>query len=144
MSNQALDTQGTKLYIGDTGSPESFQLITERVRIGGPNESRPRRDVTDLDSTRREYKGGLRDSGEMELGLFYIPANAVHAILRNAFNETDATLRVKRFRLEFTDDAGTYWDFDGEVIGWQSTFEVDSDVNVTITISITGDITEGS
>lgn len=140
MSNQALDTQGTKLYLEDNGSPTNRALISERVKIGGPNETRPRRDVTDLDSTRREYKGGLRDSGEMQLELFYIPSNAVHVRLRAAFNETDATLRIKQWELEFTD--GTTWRFDGEVTGWSQNFDVDSDVKATLVIVPSGEITE--
>lgn len=140
MSTNALDTQGTKLYIEDLGSPTDRALISERIRIGGPNETRPRRDVTDLDSTRREYKGGLRDSGEIQLDLFYIPSNAVHVRLRAAFNETSAALRQKQWELEFTD--GTKWRFQGEVTGWSQNFEVDNDVKATLTIVPSGDISE--
>ena len=138
MSTSALDTQLTKLYLEDIGSPDNRALISERVRIGGPNETRPRRDVTDLDSTRREYKGGLRDSGEMQLDIFYIPSNAVHVRLRDAFNAT--TSRQRQWELEFTD--GTLWRFQGEVTGWSQNFEVDSDVKATLTIVPSGDITE--
>jgi hypothetical protein len=140
MSNSALDTQGTLLYIEDIGSPPDRALVAERVRIGGPNETRPRRDVTDLDSTRREYKGGLRDSGEMQVDIFYIPSNAVHERLRAAFNENDSDLRPRQWELAFSD--GTTWRFEGEVTGWSQNFEVDSDVRATLTIVPTGEITE--
>lgn len=140
MSTAALDTQGTKLYIEDIGSPANRALVTERLRIGGPNETRPRRDVTDLDSTRREYKGGLRDTGEMQLDLFYIPSDTVHTRLRAAFNENAAALRQRQWELEYTD--GTTWRFQGEVTGWSQNFEVDSDVKATLTIVPSGDITE--
>jgi hypothetical protein len=142
MSTNALDTQGTKLYIESTGSPEDRALITERVKITGPNETRPRRDVTDLDSTRREYKGGLRDSGEIQLEIFYVPSDAVHVRLRAAFNETDSTLRQQQWELGFTD--GTTWRFRGEVSGWSQNFDVDSDVKATLTIIPSGDITEAT
>lgn len=140
MSNSALDTQGTLLYIEDITSPTDRAAVSERVSIGGPNETRPKRDVTDLDSTRREYKGGLRDSGEMSLELFYVPSDAVHVRLRAAFNETDAALRLRQWELVFTD--GTTWRFQGEVTGWSQSFAVDSDVKATLTIVPSGDITE--
>jgi hypothetical protein len=140
MSTNALDTQGTKLYIEDLGSPTDRALITERVKIGGPNETRPRRDVTDLDSTRREFKGGLRDSGEMTLEIFYVPSDSVHIRLRNAFNQNVAALRQQQWELEFTD--GSTWRFQGEVTGWSQNFDVDSDVKATLTIVPSGDITE--
>lgn len=142
MSNNALDTQGTLLYIEDIGSPNNRATVSERVSIGGPNETRPKRDVSDLDSLRREYKGGLRDSGEMSLELFYIPSNAVHIRLRGAFNENDSTLRARQWELVFTD--GTTWRFQGEVTGWSQSFAVDSDVKATLTIVPSGDITETS
>jgi hypothetical protein len=138
MSNQALDTQGTKLYIEDLGSPNNRALVLERIKIGGPNETRPRRDVTDLDSTRREYKGGLRDSGEMSMEIFYIPSDASHIRLRAAFNATAS--RSKQWELQFVD--GTKWRFQGEVTGWSQNFDVDSDVKATLTIVPSGDITE--
>jgi hypothetical protein len=140
MSGNALDTQGTSLYLEDVGSPPNRALVSERVRIGGPNETRPRRDVTDLDSTRREFKGGLRDTGEMQLDIFYIPTNAVHIRLRAAFNESTASLRARQWELLFTD--GTTWRFQGEVTGWSQNFEVDSDVKATLTIVPSGAITE--
>ena len=112
-------------------------MITERTQIDGPNETRPQRDVTDLDSTRREFKGGLADSGEGKLRFFYIPTNAVHKIVRAAFTGNIE----KQWMLEYSD--GTTWEFNGSITGWKNgPFDVDSDVNVEVTIKISGDITE--
>jgi hypothetical protein len=140
MSSSALNSQGTLLYIEDTGSPTNRALVNERIRIGGPNETRPRRDVTDLDSTRREFKGGLRDTGEMQLEMFYIPTSAVHIRLRAAFNETVSANRPRQWELQFTD--GTKWRFQGEVTGWSQNFEIDNDVKAVLTIVPSGAITE--
>lgn len=140
MSSSALDTQGTKIYIEDVGSPTNRAQVTENAKINGPNETRPRRDVTDLDSTRHEYKGGLADSGEISMEIFYLPTNAVHIRLRNAFNENAASLRARQWELYFSN--GTKWRFQGEVTGWSQNFDVDSDVKATLTIVPTGAITE--
>jgi hypothetical protein len=140
MSTSAIPTQGTKIYVGDTGSPEAFQAIPEVRTIGGPSENRPTRDVTDLDSDAREFKLSLKDAGEVSLGMFYIPANAVHASLRSAFDAGT----LKSFRIEFVDSAGTYYDFDAYVISWAPSIEVDSDVTLEIGLKITGDIVVGS
>ena len=140
MSNAALDTQGTKLYLSQ-GSPTSFALITERVTIGAFAETRPRRDVTDLDSLRREYKGGLRDSPEMPLRIFYLPSDTQHAALRDLFNEDDQDARLAEFKLEFTD--GTIWIFDAEVSGWTtSEIAVDGDITADVSLLVTGEILE--
>lgn len=140
MSTNAIPAQGTNFYIGDVGSPEGFVAVPEVRTIGGPNEARSTRDVTDLDSSAREFKLNLKDAGEVTLGIFYIPTNAAHAALRNSFN--NGTLR--RFRLEYADSIATYHDFSAYVTGWARTIDVDSDVTADVTLKITGDITEGS
>lgn len=140
MSNNALPTQGTKIYMGDVGSPETFVAIAEVRTIAGPNEQRGTRNVTDLDSTAHEKRLNLKDAGDLTLGIFYIPSNVQHLAMRAAFNAGT----LKRFRVEYEDTNASYEDFSAYITGWSRNFDTDSDVTADVTLTITGDITEGS
>jgi hypothetical protein len=137
MSTSAVQSQGTKLRVSADGSPPSFSDIPELRTIGGPDGSAPTIDVTDLDSTAREYILGLKDEGQLQCGFMYRPSNTVHRTLRNAFSNRT----LMQFQLDFADDA-TRWEFDGYVTGFPVSFGVDTVVEGTLTIKITGAIAE--
>jgi hypothetical protein len=138
MSTSAIEAQGTKFYVSQTGSPPSFSAIPEIRSIGGPDGSAPTIDVTDLDSTAREYKLGLKDEGAFSLGIMYRPDNAVHQTLRDAWGDRTEL----QFRIDFTDDGTTRWEFNGFVTGFSQTAAVDTVVEATVGIKITGAISE--
>lgn len=138
MSSNAILAQGTKFAVSVDGSPPSFSDIPEIRTIGGPDGSAPTIDVTDLDSTAREYVLGLKDEGAFSLGIMYIPANAVHAQLRSAW----ANRTRLAFRVTFTDTGTTVWEFDGFVTGFSQQAAVDTVVEATVGIKITGAIYE--
>lgn len=137
MSSNAVEAQGTKVRVSADGSPPSFSDIPELRTIGGPDGSAPTIDVTDLDSTAREYILGLKDEGQIQLGFMYRPSNAVHAQLRDAWSDRTQL----RFQIDFSDDT-TRWEFDGFVTGMPITAGVDTVVEGTCTIKITGAIEE--
>lgn len=140
MSTSAMKGHGTTLYIEDLASPTQRALVTERVRFT-TSESRNNHDVTDMDSTRREYKAGIADSGEMQLEIWFLPTNSTHARLRNAFNENTASLRARQFEIGWT--SGNTWRFQAEVSKFDvSGMEVDGEIKATLTLRITGNITE--
>ena len=81
---------------------------------------------------------GLRDEGSVTLGMMFIPANAVHAGLR-----TDRANRTERnFRITFTDSPATVWSFAAYVQGLSVSNEVDGTTNASVTLRISGAITE--
>jgi predicted secreted protein len=138
MSTDAILAQGTKFAVSANESPPTFSDIPEIKTIGGPDGSAPTIDVTDLDSTAREYKLGLKDEGSFSLGIMYIPANAVHTQLRDAW----ADRTELRFRVTFTDTGTTVWEFNGFVTGFAQNAAVDTVVEATVGIKITGAIYE--
>jgi hypothetical protein len=138
MSSNALESQGMVLKRGDGGSPETFTAIPEITSISGPGGSAPIIDTTDLDSTAREKRLGLADEGQVSLDINYIPANAVHAGLRS-----DRANRSERnFQLIFTDSPATTWSFAAFVPGFQINNEVDGVTKASVTLEVTGAITE--
>jgi predicted secreted protein len=139
MSTLALSAQGMTLAMSAVGSPEAFVVIPEINSISGPTGQANEIDATDLSSTAKEYKIGLKDHGEMSLDMFYIPDNSTHALVRAAF--ADGVVRL--FRLTFTDTApAKIWEFQGYVKGFSIAAGVDQILTVTVPIRVTGDITE--
>ena len=138
MSSNALESQGMTIARGDGASPESFTTIPEVRAISGPDGSANQIDTTDLSSSAKEFRMGLRDEGSVTLDMMFIPANAVHAGLR-----TDRANRTERtFRLTFTDSPPTVWEFSAYVQGLSISNEVDSTTDATVTLLITGGVEE--
>jgi hypothetical protein len=139
MSSQALEAQGMELRIGNGGSPETFAAIPEIKTFSGPGGSATVIDVTDLSSAAKEKRMGLADEGQLSFTINYIPTNQQHADLR----EARATRAETSFKLVFTDDSpSTNWDFSGFVTGFSVSGAVDGVVEATVTIEITGAISE--
>lgn len=139
MSTGAYDAQGTKFYVGDTGSPGPSAAVTEIKSIKPPQGKRSWKDRTDLDSTAREGKPGLIDWGEMTLSLFWTPEDAVHGVLKAAFlNNTK-----KGFSLDFNAVmTGVHWDFSGYVTAFgQPSIDEDGDQMIDVTLHVDGAIT---
>lgn len=138
MSSNAILAQGTKFAVSADVSPPSWSDIPEISTLGGPDGSSPTIDVTDLDSTGREYLVGLKDEGSFALGINYIMTNAVHMTLRAAW----ANRTKLRFRITWPDTGTTVWEFSGYITGFAGDAGVDQAVTAQVTIKITGSIYE--
>jgi hypothetical protein len=136
MSDIAIESQGTNIYVGATGSPADYALIPEVRSIGGPDGQANMIDTTDLASTAKEFRPGLKDEGQIRLGIFYVPTNTVHQTLRSAYSARTQ----KQFKIVYTD--GEIWEFDGYVTGFSVNNEVDNVTRGDVTIKITGAIRE--
>lgn len=139
MSSNALEAQGTELYIGDSASPVAYSLIPEAKNFSGPGGSASIIDVSDLSSTAKEKRMGLADEGQLQFTLNYIPKNAVHASLRTA----RANRALTPFKMVFTDASpSTTWTFDGYVTAFPVSGAVDGSLEGNVTIEISGSILE--
>jgi hypothetical protein len=140
MSTAALEAQGMLLQIGNGASPtESFASISEIKTFSGPGGSASVIDVTDLSSVAKEKRLGLADEGQLSFTINYIPKNTQHTLLRT--NRDNRTLT--NFKLKFTDSSPvSTWSFAAYVQGFSVSGAVDAVVEATITLEITGAITE--
>lgn len=139
MSANALESQGMLFKRGDGASPEVFSAIPEVMTFAGPSGSASVIDVTDLSSAAKEKRMGLKDEGQVTFNINYLPSDTVHAGLRS--DRSNRTLR--NFQIIFTDDSpATQWDFAGYVTGFAVSGGVDGVVQASVTIEISGDITE--
>lgn len=139
MSSNALEAQGMLIKIGNGASPQVFTTISEIKTFSGPTGSAAVIDVTDLSSTAKEKRMGLADEGQLSFTINYIPDNTQHALLRTrraSREETD-------FKMVFTDDSpSTTWSFSAFVTGFAVSGAVDNVVEATVTLEITGSITQ--
>ncbi len=138
MSSSALKSQGMTIGIGDAASPEVFTSITEVNSIDGPGGQANEIDVTDLDSTGKEFILGLQDEGDISLDINYIPANTQHALLR----ARRASGAIGNFRISFTDSPITTWTFAALVKGFSISNAVDGKTAGSVTLRVSGSVTE--
>lgn len=133
------EAQGVILRVDDdSGSPSNFLAVGNISGISGPSGSASEIDVTDLDSTAREFLMGLPDEGELSLDLFWAPGTQVHDLLFNARKNRTK----KNFHLELTDSPTTIYNFEGFVTGLALAANVDEAVTAGLTIRITGPVTK--
>lgn len=139
MSSNAIDAQGIVIARGSgTGSPETFATIPEVKTFNGPGGSASVIDVTSLQSTAKEKRMGLQDEGQLTFTINYVPGDTVHAGLR----ADRANMTQRNFKITFTDDPATVWTFAAYVTGFAISGSVDGVVEASVTLEITGSITE--
>lgn len=137
MSVNALPSQGTLLKIG-SGSPTAYNTIPEVISFNGPGGAGQVIDSTDLSSTAIEKVMGLPDEGQLSFEINYLPTNTYHAALRTARANQTAT----PFKIVFPDTGETEWTFTGFVTNFTISLGVNSQVKASVTIEISGAITE--
>lgn len=137
MSVNALKSQGVVLKRGDGATPtEAFTTITDLTGISGVDGgSNTEIDVTDLNSTAREFILGLKDGGSATLTGFLNTASTELMGLR-----TDrANSTIRNFKLELTEGTPTVISFSAIVTAFTIDCQVDSAISLSITLRITGD-----
>lgn len=137
MSDNAISAQGTTIKIG-SGSPTTYNTIPEISTFNGPGGNASVIDVTDLSSTAKEKLVGLRDEGQLSFEMNYIPDNTYHAALRTA----RANKALTPFKISFVDTGTTEWTFNAYVLGFVISGGVDAPYKASVTLEITGAITE--
>jgi hypothetical protein len=124
-------------------SPTSAALnvivpIEEMTDFDGPGGSNSEIDVTSLDSTSREFRNGLRDSGEVQIEMNFVPNAPGHIYLRRRQAVTNVPTA---FVLTLTDSPATTASFDAFVREFKINGAVDDKVSASCTLRVTGDVT---
>lgn len=138
MSSSALDSQGMLIQVGTSASPIIWSTVTEVSDISGPGGQAAEVDVTDLSSTAKEFRMGLQDEGQISLSMFWIPSQATHSTLRTA----RANQTLTNFQIIFTDSPQTIWRFTAFVLGLEINNSVDAATTATVTLRVSGSVTE--
>ena len=133
MSN--IDAQLTTIAVGDAASPEVFTTIIQVTAIDGPDGSATEIDASNLSSTAKEFKVGLKDEGQVTLSINYDPDNAQHEILRAALGGTAS----KNYVITMSDGSpATTFSFAAFVMAFTPSYAVDGIVTASVTLRITG------
>lgn len=75
---------GSSLKLSDGASPEVYTTIAEVLRCGPIGYTTPEVDVTNLDSTAKEYITGLKDGNQVEFECNWLAGNTQQNALRDA------------------------------------------------------------
>jgi hypothetical protein len=99
--SSVLNSQGVEFYWSNTTaySTASTCLVGEVTDFSGPGGQAAVIDVTHLGSTAREKRIGIRDEGQMTLGVNFVPADVAQAVLRS----DRATRTMKKCVIKFND-----------------------------------------
>ena len=132
-------TQGTYIKHSDTSSPSSFAKIEKVFTINGPDGTAQPIDDTDLESTGREYIGGLADYGNVALECGFL-AGTEQMKLKTMY-DTGAT---EIFQIFVPTDAtrATFqcFQFSASVSKWQLGAAVNDKQKLSVTLKVSGTV----
>jgi predicted secreted protein len=135
---------GTLLKRRISTSPDVYQLVAERVSLGGPSMSRDTPDVTHMDSPNgwREFLPGLKDGGEIPIEGNFVPDDPSHNVATGLLSEFYNDMRG-HWRIEFplTGSPAIFWEFDGILSGFDTDMPVDDKLSFTATVKLSGEPT---
>lgn len=75
---------GATLQLGSGASPQVYTTIAEVLRCGPIGSTNPEVDVTNLDSTAKEYIAGLADGNTVEFDMNWVAGNTQQESLRTS------------------------------------------------------------
>ena len=129
---------GTILAV-DFADSASFTTVAQRAIIDWSRGSTSTIEVSHLDSTRKEYIGGLPDSGTISFDIWFDPDNSTH----DALEDWHAASVEHDCRLTLTDSTPTTYTFAGILTDFSTNgMEPEAAIKASITIQITGATTK--
>lgn len=137
---------GGEFWLSSDNTTGNLVEMVEVVSFGLPNDQADEVDVTHLKSPdrRKEYILGLKDGGEVQVSLNYVPGSATDIAIRDAKDGQD----VRAVRFIVPDQSGDpAWQIDAFALvrGYERGPVAAGDkVAATITLRITGAQTEGA
>jgi hypothetical protein len=142
MSSGAKRAIGTKLKLGNGGSPESFAAVPEITSLSLGGTKVDIIDTTNMDSPAdavtglifREKLGGLADGGEVSFSMNFLPTSTAQIAFRAAI---DGLLHNFQIVLPAGAGGGTF-SFAGFVSGFDNDFAIDKQLTASGKITISG------
>lgn len=128
-------TQGTLIQIGSAASPQTFtENVANVTGISGIGGEASEIDITNFDSTFKEYLMGLKDGGSVTLEINFDTNNTTQRTLWTLhINQT-----TRQFRWLFVN--GDYLEFNAFVKSFQFNGAPDDVVKASLTLRVTGPI----
>jgi hypothetical protein len=138
MSN-VLNSQGVEFYwsTSTAASTVSGCLIGEVTDFSGPGGQAAVIDVTHMGSTAREKRIGIRDEGQMTLGVNFVPSDTAQVALRS----DRATRTMRKCVIKFNDASSNYAIFEAFCSGFSISGGVDQKVGGQVVLEIANAVT---
>ena len=134
--SDAIETQGFLVNIGNGDSPLTYTEVKEVKTFTAFDGAAAEIDITNLQSTAKEFIMGLQDNGNMSLDLNYLSADPGQVLVRAA----KASRVLQDWQLTFSD--ATTATFQGFVTTAPRSGGVDAAVETSFTIRITGAVVD--
>lgn len=140
MASTAIQSQGTKLLVRNHATTPAFVEVGNVVSMSGiAGGSASDIDVTNLQSTAKEYLLGLVDEGEVSISLHY----NIEDVGQDELAYLRANAKLGSFKIEIPVGAETVtFAFNASVKQFSKDVGVDSVVSSTVTLKVSGSVTE--
>lgn len=132
-------TQGTKLQLAGTASPITYTSMANVTSISGLGGQKGDIEITNFDSTAKEFLTGLEDPGQVQVEINYSPDDATQDTLWGL--KDSGELRTWRIKLSGA-SPNPYFQFTATVQQFQVNFQTDDVVRATVTLRVSGSITK--
>jgi len=133
-----LQTQGCQILKGNGASPEVFTALGEVIDMSLDSGGAAEIDITNLDSTAKEFNLGLPDYGNVSISCNYDPDDAQQTALKTDYDGQDSG----NYRIDMSDSPQTTFSFTAYVSSWNAPRVTPDDVvKLDATLRITGAVT---
>jgi len=129
-----LDAFGVVLERETEQGSGTFDVVGSLTNLTGPSIEREQIDVTAHDSPEQweEFVFGIKRTGEVSADVNYDPS--VHDELLSDFDSPFP----RRYRITWPDPAGTQWEFDAGLIGFEPEAPFDDKLAASLTWKVSG------
>jgi hypothetical protein len=127
---------GTALQVSDGASPEVYTTIAEVLSLSGPELTAEDIEVTNLDSTAKEYISGVPDGGSASFELNWI-SSAQQETLRDDVEAGTA----RNYKIVFSTSPNTTASFNARCTEFSMTSDPNTQIRASATLKISGSVT---
>jgi len=126
---------GTTLGVGSGASPQVYTTIAEVLSITGPNLTAEDIDVTNLDSTSKEYISGVSDGGTIDFECNWISSDQQEQVRDDVEAGT-----TRYYEVAFATSPNTTATFQARSTSFAMNADPNSQIRASITLKITGSV----
>jgi hypothetical protein len=126
---------GTTLGVGSGASPQVYTTIAEVLSITGPNLTAEDVDVTNLDSTAKEYISGVPDGGSVDF-----ECNWTSSTQQQQVRDDVEAGTTRYYEVAFSTSPNTVATFQARATSFAMSTDPNSQLRASVTLKITGSV----
>ena len=115
-------------------------LLLQVYSIGGPSLGADTAELSDHESAKfyREFANTFRDGGELTLGFRFDPSEAGQSEANNGLLDIFEGDAPTSWTITWPNTAGSTWTFSAFITGYEPTADFDADLDLSVTLKLTG------